>query len=130
VQVPAEPQSDAGRELLEAARGFYSRWREFRVRGAGLPLPVREFCSREGLEECLWQAVEMAGEFFPTARVDRFQVMRDPEGDGEWLAVRFAVEGDLGIADIVDRYDAFTDAWLDVAPEWGEEKIRVSFNKA
>lgn len=99
------------------------------MRGAGLPSIIRDYCTREGIEDYVWAAVDMAREFFPSARMACFQLVQDPEGGDEWLAIRLAVGGGLSVADILDRYNAYTDAWLDIAPESVEGKIRVSFNK-
>ena len=96
------------------------------LEGSEAPEEVLVFCQRHGLLSYLLRAVQLIEESFDIAGPLRLEMVRDPEAAEEWVALRFTVRGET--EDVLDRYDAYTDRWVDQVP-WPENAmIRLCFD--
>src|SRR6266446_1627402 len=74
---------------------------------------VRRFCARHGIEKLAETARELVERTFRPDRII-MDIGADPEGDGEWLAIRAEVRG--SVDEVLDRYSACKKEWVRVAP--------------
>ena len=96
----------------------------------GMPERAGRFCRREGLEDPLEQALRLAERYFPALSSAQIDLIHDPESGEEWLSVHLGVLQGLSQDDFLDRWDAYSDAWVDTVPDAAEGRIRVSFDRA
>jgi hypothetical protein len=89
------------------------------------PEAVRTFCEQYGICGEAVRAVDLVRKHFLATKPE-LEVEADPEGNGEWLVIRFDARG--SVADVLDRYGRCKREWITAATDAGRSLIRFVYN--
>lgn len=84
---------------------------------------VRAFCQREGVEQYLRLAVELAHEYFPDAHSVSAEVVFDPDAGEEWVMLNVRLPA--GVTDLLARDHRFVERWITDVPWPERDKVVV-----
>jgi hypothetical protein len=109
---PHRPQIDS--------QGRDSRSSTEEVDHPEIPIEVRVFCSRNGIEREVAETIDLARRHFPLAGEPSLEVVEDPEHGESYVGLHLWARG--GPEDVFRRSRAFSDAFRDSV---GREKRRL-----
>jgi hypothetical protein len=71
-------------------------------------------------------AIDLIQQCFSSIKTIGLVSEKDPDTGEEWLVIDVTVEG--SIADVLNRYDQYTDLWVALVPWPQRDKIRLSYD--
>ena len=85
-----------------------------------IPIEVRGFCTQNGIDREVEEAIDLARQHFTLAREPRFEVVDDPEHGESYVGIHIWVCGQPD--DVFRRRRAYSDSFADAV---GREKRRL-----
>ena len=84
------------------------------------------YCLQHGLQQYLFTAIALIGQWFPSIHACRLRLEQEPETGEEWLVIEVTLQEDVD--EVLSSCDAYTDRWV-VQVSWPErDKIQLVYN--
>ncbi len=123
---PVYPAKDISRSYLGAKPGQLKAFSTASPYEIPLTEEFLNFCSQHNIFDALQESIRLIKTCFPSVGEVTLQTEQDPETGEEWIVLDFGVEGE--IEEILNRYDKYTELWVQSIPWPEREKLRLSYN--
>lgn len=87
---------------------------------------ILDFCVEYNLCGYIDFSIDLIKRCFPSVKEVRLQLEQDPEEGDEWVVIDFEITAE--VEEVLERYDYYTELWVDAVPWPERDMIRLSYN--